>query len=158
MDSKELRDMSIQNARLAVEQFNRLDSNTKPTETKKDSVKKLNIVGIDKCDWSKGGIVVEYVGKNLSYEWDNYMWEITDVLDRDNHTEFILIRESNRESSEERVWGYSVWKVNDEGINNNKKVLLKSGSITKEVLNHPATLIDFIIENSINEYRKSIQI
>ncbi len=181
MDSKELREMSIQNAKLAMDQKLRIDSEfwsrikdefhseyplsesdelwgevKKLAETKNNSVKRLNIVGIDKCEWSSDGIVVEYIGRNLNYEEDNYMWEITDIIDIDSHKEFILLRESNRGSSEERVWGYSVWEVDDSYVGNDK-VLLKSGIVKKENLKDPKSLIYTILQNTLTDYRGSIK-
>jgi hypothetical protein len=122
-------------------------------ETKRNSVKKLNIVGIDKCEWSSDGIVVEYIGRNLNYEEDNYMWEITDIIDIDSHKEFILNRES---ISGNRGWEYSVWEVDDSYVGNDK-VLLKSGIVKKENLKEPKSLIYTILQNTLTHYRMSIK-
>ncbi len=180
MDSKELREMSIQNAKLAMDQKLRIDSEfwsrikdefhsqyplsesdelwgevKKLAETKRNSVKKLNIVGIDKCEWSSDGIVVEYIGRNLNYEEDNYMWEITDIIDIDSHKEFILLRNSI-EKENKRVWMYSVWEVDDSYVGN-KKVLLKSGVVEKSSFKDPKSLIYTILQNTLTHYRMSIK-
>lgn len=180
MDSKELREMSIQNAKLAMDQKLRIDSEfwsrikdefhseyplsesdelwgevKKLAETKRNSVKKLNIVGIDKCEWSSDGIVVEYIGRNLSYEEDNYGWEVTDIVDVDNHKEFILNRESI-EKGGKRVWLYSVWRI-DDSVMRNGKVLLKSGVLEKSSFKEAKSLIYTILQNTLTDYRMSIK-
>jgi hypothetical protein len=180
MDSKELREMSIQNAKMAMDQKLRIEEGfwrgikdefdskyplsesdelwgevTKLAETKNNSVKRLNIVGIDKCEWSSDGIVVEYIGRNLSYEEDNYMWEITDIIDIDSHKEFILLRNSI-EKGGKRVWLYSVWEVDDSYVGN-KKVLLKSGVVEKTSFKDPKSLIYTILQNTLTDYKGSIK-
>lgn len=180
MDSKELREMSIQNAKMALNQKLRIEEGfwsrikdefdsvyplsesdelwgevTKLAETKNNSVKRLNIVGIDKCEWSSDGIVVEYIGRNLIYEEDNYMWEITDIIDIDSHKEFILLRNSI-EKEGKRVWLYSVWEVDDSYVGN-KKVLLKSGVLEKSAFKDPKSLIYTILQNTLTDYKGSIK-
>lgn len=180
MDSKELREMSIQNAKLAMDQKLWVESGfwtgikdefdseyplsesdelwgevTKLTETKNNSVKRLNIVGIDKCEWKSDGIVVEYIGRNLNYEEDNYMWEITDIIDIDSHKEFILLRNSI-EKENKRVWMYSVWEVDDSYVGN-KKVLLKSGVVEKSAFKDPKSLIYTILQNTLTDYKGSLK-
>lgn len=97
MDSKELREMSILNAKTALEQAKRNNEehlrqlyyntvlngiqptqtrrDTNPTETKRDSVKRLTIEDPSKLN----SIHIHYEGRNLMDSGDNYSWKV--VLD-----------------------------------------------------------------------------
>jgi len=74
----------------------------KMAEAKNNSVKRLNIVGVDNSTLHYRGVSIEYIGRVLIEGRDNYGWEVTDVMSSDDTYYYEVILYRDRVSTSER--------------------------------------------------------
>lgn len=88
-------------------------------ETKNNSAKKLNIVGVENSTLHYRGVSIEYVGRVLIEGRDNYGWEVTNVMSGDDTTYYEVILYRDRVSqSEKDSWDMKSYHIKnrDSGI------------------------------------------
>lgn len=87
-------------------------------ETKNNSAKRLNIVGVENTTLHYRGLSIEYVGRVLIEGRDNYGWEVTDVLSKNDTIYYeVMLYRDRVDTSERDSWDIGSYRIkNIDGI------------------------------------------
>lgn len=84
-------------------------------ETKNNSAKRLNIVGVENTTLHYRGLSIEYVGRVLIEGRDNYGWEVTDVLSKNDTIYYeVMLYRDRVDTSERDSWDIGSYRIRNE--------------------------------------------